>query len=103
MAAIFSNYIKRNRPGATDKRHLDEVVLPIRGVKRGLWRAIDSNGDVLDILVKSRRNAKDATRFLKGLVSRFGQRRVGITDKRRSYFKPIRDLVPEAIIARRQA
>ena len=59
----FANYIKRDRPSATDKWHLDEVVIPINGRKYWLWRAVDANGDVLDILVQHQRNAKAARRF----------------------------------------
>ena len=92
----FADCIRRDRPSAADKWHLDEVVIPINGVKHWLWRAIDANGDVLDILVQPRRNAKAARRFMNKLVRRFGQPRVVITDKLRSYIKPIRDLAPGA-------
>lgn len=68
----FSDCIKRGRPAAADKWHLDEVVVPINGVKQWLWRAVDTNGDVLDILVQPRRNAKAAKRFLARLIARFG-------------------------------
>ena len=85
-----------DRPAAVDKWHLDEVVTPINGRKYWLWRAVDANGDVLDILVQPQRNAKAARRFLAKLIDRFGEPRVVITDKLRSYFKPIRDLAPGA-------
>lgn len=58
----FANCIKRNKPFAANKWHLDEVVLSIRGVKHWLWRAVDSNGDVLDILVQPRRAATQRRR-----------------------------------------
>ncbi|MPQ96121.1 IS6 family transposase [Thioclava sp. JE_KL1] len=92
----FADCIKRDRPAAADKWHLDEVVVPINGVKMWLWRAVDGSGDVLDILVQPRRNAKAARRFLKQLITRFGQPRIIITDKLRSYIKPIRQLAPDA-------
>ena len=92
----FADCIKRDRPSAADKWHLDEVVIPFNGRKYWLWRAVDENGDVLDILVQPQRNAKAARRFLAGLIDRFGEPRVVITDKLRSYFKPIRDLAPGA-------
>ena len=92
----FAKCIRRERPAAADKWHLDEVVIPIHGVKHWLWRAVDARGDVLDILVQPRRNAKAARRFLKKLIQRFGQPRVVITDKLRSYVKPIRDEAPDA-------
>ncbi len=58
--------------------------------------AIDAKGDVLDILVQTRRNAKAAKRFFQRLVARFGEPRVIITDKLRSYIKPIKTLAPDA-------
>ena len=92
----FAACIKRDRPTANNKWHLDEVVIPIGGVKHWLWRAVDANGDVLDILVQPRRNAKAARRFLAKLMDRFGTPRVVITDKLRSYIKPIKTLAPGA-------
>jgi len=75
---------------------MDEVVITIRGKKHWLWRAIDARGDVLDILVQTRRNAKAARRFFQRLVARFGEPRVVITDKLRSYIKAIKTLAPGA-------
>jgi len=92
----FAACIRRERPRPNDKWHLDEVVIPINGVKHWLWRAVDANGDVLDILVQTRRNAKAAKRFLTKLIAQCGQPRVIITDKLRSYIQPIRQLVPNA-------
>lgn len=92
----FANCIKRDRPNPADKWHLDEVVIPINGEKLWLWRAVDANGDVLDILVQKHRSAKAAKRFLKRLIDRFGKPRVVITDKLRSYNKPIKTLAPGA-------
>nr|WP_281260465.1 IS6 family transposase [Defluviimonas denitrificans] len=89
----FASCIKRDRPDVRGKWHLEEVVA-IRGKKHWLWRAIDADGDMLDILVQPRRNARAARRFLKGLVGRFGAPRVIVTDKLRSYVKPVRELAP---------
>ncbi len=96
FGAQFANCIRRDRPGAADKWHIDEVVIAINGVSHWLWRAVDANGNVLDILVQPRRNAKAAKRFLKRLIARFGDPRVVVTDKLRSYIKPIRKLAPNA-------
>ncbi len=76
--------------------HLDEVVIPINGVNHWLWRAVDGNGDKLDMLVQARHNAKAAKRFLMRLIARCGLPRAVITDKLRSYTKPIARLAPEA-------
>lgn len=85
----FAGCIRRDRPRPNDKWHLDEAVITIRGKKHWLWRAID-------ILVQTRRNAKAAKRFFQRLTTQFGKPRVVITDKLRSYIKPIRTLAPDA-------
>ena len=53
----FANQVRRRLPTAGDKRHMDEVMITIAGVKHWLWRAVDQNGMVLDILMQSRRDA----------------------------------------------
>ena len=55
------------RPG--DKWHLDEVFVQINGAQRYLWRAVDQHGNVLDILVQSRRNAVAAKKFFRRLLT----------------------------------
>ena len=92
----FARHIKRDRPRSNDKWHLDEVVITINGKKHWLWRAIDADGDVLDVLVQTRRNKKAASRFFKKLTVHYGQPRVVITDKLQSYTKPIKELAPHA-------
>ena len=72
----IASRIRRDRPAPADKWHLDEVVISIRGQKHWLWRAVDANGDVLEILVQSRRNAHAAKRFLTKLMRRWGLPRV---------------------------
>lgn len=96
FGAHFAACIRHDRPRPNDKWHLDEVVIAIGGVKHWLWRAVDADGDTLDILVQMRRNAKAAKRFLKRLIAQFGHPRVAITDKLRSYTKPIAQLAPGA-------
>lgn len=86
--------VRRDRPAPADKWHLDEVVIPIRGKKHWLWRAVDSNGDVLDILVQSRRNKAAALRFFRKLFKRWGEPRVLVTDKLRSYGAALNELAP---------
>ena len=85
----FANCIRKERPRPKNKWHMDEVVITIGGKKFWLWRAIDTDGDVLDILVQARRNTKAAKRFFSRLVRQFGQPRVVVTDKLGSYVKPI--------------
>lgn len=90
----FAAKVRRDRPRPADKWHLDEVVVPIKGRKHWLWRAVDANGDVLDILVQTRRNKAAALRLFRKLFKVWGQPRVIITDKLRSYGAAKADLAP---------
>lgn len=90
----FTAKVRRDRPRPADKWHLDEVVVPIKGRKHWLWRAVDANGDVLDILVQSRRNKAAAMRFFRKLFKIWGQPRVIVTDKLRSYGAAKSELAP---------
>jgi putative transposase len=90
----YANELRR-RHRCGDKWHMDEVVLIIQGKKHYLWRAVDQEGNVLDILVQSRRNKKAAKRFfrklLKGLLY---VPRVIIADKLKSYGAAKRETLP---------
>jgi putative transposase len=76
-------------------RHLDEVFVSINGEQHYLWRAVDQDGNVLDILVQARRDKRAATTFLRKLLK--GLRyvpRVVITDKLASYGAAMREVLP---------
>src|SRR5271157_4552069 len=91
----YANQLRRRRPRLDDKWHLDEVFVKINGITHYLWRAVDQHGNVIDILVQSRRNAKAAKRFFRKLLK--GLRyvpRVIVTDKLASYGVAHRELVP---------
>jgi putative transposase len=91
----FANALKRRRPRPGDKWHLDEVFLRIRGKIHYLWRAVDQDGTVLDILVQSRRSAKAAKRFLKKLLKGLQYvPRVVVTDKLKSYAAAKKQILP---------
>jgi putative transposase len=64
----FANRLRRRRPRPGDKWYLDEVFVRIQGVQHYLWRAVDQDGVVLDILVQDRRDAKAAKRFFRCLL-----------------------------------
>jgi len=82
----FANQIRRRLPDPGDKWRLDEVGLMIAGKKHWLWRAVDQDGVVLDVLVQSRRDKKAAKRLLRKLLKKQGRApRVMITDKLASY------------------
>ena len=61
-------------PRRGDKWHLDEVILSIAGQKHWLWRAVDQEGFVLDVLVQSRRDKKAAKRLFRKLLKSKGER-----------------------------
>src|SRR6188472_3350979 len=91
----FANRIRRRLPAARDKWHLDEVVLKIAGKKHWLWRAVDQDGIVLDVLVQSRRDKGAAKRLLRKLLKRqMRPPRVMITDKLASYGVAKREIIP---------
>jgi len=92
----FANDIcKRSAGRLGDKWYLDEVVITIRGKKHWLWRAVDQDGFVLDVLIQSRRNAKAAKRLMRKLLKGQGSTpRVMITDKLRSYDAAKREIMP---------
>ncbi len=92
---LFANTLKRRRPKPGDKWFLDEVFLRIRGKLHYLWRAVDQEGNVLDILVQSRRDAKAAKRFFRKLLKGLQYApRVIVTDKLRSYAAAKREILP---------
>jgi putative transposase len=83
------------RPRCGDKWYMDEMVLTIRGKKHYLWRAVDQDSTVLDILVQSRRNKKAAKRFFRKLLKGLEYvPRVIITDKLKSYGAAKREILP---------
>src|SRR4051812_7268625 len=87
--------LRRRRAQTGEKWHLDEVFLNINGVRHYLWRAVDQNGVVLDILVQPKRNRLAAIRFFRKLLRAIGCRpRVIITDKLRSYGAAKRIVMP---------
>jgi putative transposase len=82
----FADQIRRRAPARGDKWHMDEVVLTIAGETHWLWRAVDQNGFVLDILVQRRGDATAALRLMKRLLKgAITSPRVMVTDKLRSY------------------
>ncbi|GAC1632266.1 MAG: IS6 family transposase [Ktedonobacteraceae bacterium] len=92
---MYANELRCRRPRCGDTWHLDEGILMIRGEKHSLWRAVDQNGNVLDILVQSRRNTQAAKRFFRKLLKGLEYvPRVIITDKLKRYGAAKRDILP---------
>jgi putative transposase len=91
----YASQLRYRRPQPGDKWHLDEVFLTIRGTRHYLWRAVDQDGNVLDILARRRRDKHAAKKFFRKLLK--GCRyvpRVLITDKLKSYGAAKRELLP---------
>src|SRR6516225_9853323 len=91
----YANQLRHRRPRPGDKWHLDEVFLTIQGKRRYLWRAVDQDDNVLDLLVQSRRNKQAAKKFFRTLLKGLQYvPRVVITDKLKSYGAAKREILP---------
>ncbi|HEY7866816.1 MAG TPA: IS6 family transposase, partial [Psychromonas sp.] len=93
--SIYCNQIKKSRGQLGDTWYLDEVFIKINGVLHYFWRAVDQDGDEIDILVQKRKNKKAAMRFFKRLLKGQGMMLLKImTDKLASYSAAKKELVP---------
>jgi putative transposase len=91
----YANQLRHRRPRPGDKWHLDEMCLAIKGEHHYLWRAVDQDGNVLDILVQRRRDKRAAKKFLRKLLKGLSSvPRVIITDKLKSYAAAKREILP---------
>ena len=89
----FARNLRRSRPKPTGRWHLDEMVVKIRGERMWLWRAVDDEGEVLDMLVQKRRHTGAALRLLRKLLKRNGIHPESFaTDKLASYGAALREL-----------
>ena len=92
----YAKKLKRRHGGYGDIFYLDEVFVKIQGVQHYLWRAVDQDGDVVDVFLQKRRNAAAAKRFFKRLLKANGGEPNKITtDKLRSYGVAHRELMPD--------
>jgi len=87
---LFASWIRKDRIARyqTSRQwrwHLDEVFVRINGEIRYLWRAVDHEGEVLEVFVTKRRNRSAALKFLRKAMKRYGSPQVIVTDKLRSY------------------
>jgi len=91
----YTDQLRRRRPGPADKWHVDEMQLKIRGKRYWLWRAVDQDGWVLDILVQERRSEQAAVAFLRRvLAAAGGAPRVMVTEKLASYVRAVKRVLP---------
>ena len=83
---VFAKELRRRRHRPTSQWHLDEMAVLIGGKRFWLWRAVDDEGEVLDLLVQRRRDAKAATKLMRKLLRKQGfAPKTLVTDKLRSY------------------
>ncbi len=91
----YTRTLKQRRGRLGDTWHIDEVFVTIQGARHYLWRAVDQDGDTLDILVQRKRNKKAAIRFFRRLLKGQGREpRWLVTDKLRSYAAAHRTVMP---------
>jgi putative transposase len=83
---IIARRLRRCRPRPSDRWHLDEMVVRIAGTRMYLWRAVDHEGEILDVLVQRRRDRCAAIRLMRKLFRKQGfAPKMVVTDKLRSY------------------
>src|ERR1700686_3158679 len=85
--------LRQRRPRPSDRWHLDEMVVRIAGKRMYLWRAVDHEGEVLEMLVQRRRNKRAALRLMRKLLRKQGfAPKLLTTDKLGSYGSAFRHL-----------
>jgi putative transposase len=94
----YARRLKRKHRGYGDTFYIDEVFVKINGKQHYLWRAVDQDGEVVDVYLQARRDGATAKRFFKRLLrSHGGEPRKIVTDKLRSYGVAHRELMPDVI------
>ena len=89
----YARTLRRSRPRPDCRWHLDEMFVSIDGKRMYLWRSVDSEGEVLDILVQSRRNKQAALKLMRNLLKKQGfVPEAFVTDKLPSYGAALKDL-----------
>ncbi len=95
FGSAYARKLKKRQGRLGDTWYLDEVFITIQGEQQYLWRAVDQDGDTIDILVQRRRNQCAAERFFRRLLKgQGGEPRWLVTDKLRSYDAAHRTVMP---------
>lgn len=90
---VIARNLRRRRPRPSDRWHLDEMVVRIAGKRMYLWRAVDHESEVLDMLVQRRRDKRAALRLMRKLLRKQGfVPKLLVTDKLGSYGAAFRQL-----------
>jgi putative transposase len=94
----YAARLRKRHQGYGDTFFIDEVFIKIDGRQRYLWRAVDQDGEVVDVFLQDWRDAKAAKRFFNRMLKKHkGEPRKIVTDKLRSYGVAHRELIPETI------
>jgi putative transposase len=103
FGAIYTRRLKRKHRGYGDTFYIDEVFVKINGKQHYLWRAVDQDGEVVDVFLQARRDGASAKRFFRRLLrSHKGEPRKIVTDKLRSYGVAHRELISGTIHSTQQ-
>ena len=103
FGVIYTRRLKRRHRGYGDTIYIDEVFVRINGKQHYLWRAVDQDGEVVDVYLQSKRDGAAAKRFFRRLLRSHGSEpRKIVTDKLRSYGVAHRELIPETIHSTQQ-
>jgi putative transposase len=98
FGAIYTRRLRRNHRGYGDTFYIDEVFISINGKRHYLWRAVDQDGEVIDVYIQVKRDGAAARRFFRRLLKRHGDgSRKIVTDKLRSYGVAHEELIPEKL------
>ena len=90
--------LRKRHHGHGDTIFIDEVFIKIQGKQHYLWRAVDQDGEVVDVLLQNRRDAMAAKRFFKRILKKYkGEPRKIVTDILRSYGVAHREMIPDTI------
>jgi putative transposase len=96
--AIYTRCLKPQHRGYGDTFYIDEVFVKVNGKRHYLWRAVDQDGEVVDVFLQAKRDGAAAKRFFRRLLrSHGGEPRKIVTDKLRSYGVAHRELILDAI------
>ena len=98
FGALYARRLKRKHRGYGDTFFIDEVFVKINGKHHYLWRAVDQDGEVVDVFLQAKRDGAAAKRFFRRLIRSYGgEPRQIVTDKLRSYGVAHREMISEAI------
>ena len=103
FGAIYTRRLKRKHRGYGDAFYIDEAFIKINDKQHYLWRAVDQDGEVVDVYLQEKRDGAAAKRFFRRLIrNNGGEPRKIVTDKLRSYGVAHRELIPDTIHSTKQ-